>query len=201
MIQLYTNIHSYLFHHGLSLDTQYSFWCYIVLLIQYHVLDKTIIRKNTCTLVFTAAWFMTVNTQKQPKYPLTDEWIKKIFFYPGHLPKPEIQPRSPAWQAASVYIYMYIHIHTCTYTCIHICICCYLIAESCPTLLQLQGLYPTRFLYPWNFPGKDTGVGCHFLLQGIFPTQGLNPHILQVSCTMTIHVGYKCHYFILPVTE
>ena len=27
---------------------------------------------------------------------------------------------------------------------------------------------------PWNFPGKSTGVGCHFLLQGIFPTQGLN---------------------------
>ena len=30
-------------------------------------------------------------------------------------------------------------------------------------------------LPPWDFPGKSTGVGCHFLLQGIFPTQGLNP--------------------------
>ena len=29
----------------------------------------------------------------------------------------------------------------------------------------------TRLLYPCNFPGKNTGVGCHFLLQGIFPTQ------------------------------
>ena len=27
-------------------------------------------------------------------------------------------------------------------------------------------------LSPWNFPGKNTGVSCHFLLQGIFPTQG-----------------------------
>ena len=27
----------------------------------------------------------------------------------------------------------------------------------------------------WDFPGKNTGVGCHSLLQGIFPTQGLNP--------------------------
>ena len=27
----------------------------------------------------------------------------------------------------------------------------------------------------WDFPGKNTGVGCHFLLQGIFPTQGSNP--------------------------
>ena len=37
---------------------------------------------------------------------------------------------------------------------------------------------PTRLLCPWDFPGKNTGVGCHFLLQGIFPTQGSN----QVSC-------------------
>ena len=34
---------------------------------------------------------------------------------------------------------------------------------------------PLRRLCPWNSPGKNTGVGCHSLLQGIFPTQGLNP--------------------------
>ena len=33
----------------------------------------------------------------------------------------------------------------------------------------------SRLLHPWDFPGKSTGVGCHFLLQGIFPTQGSNP--------------------------
>ena len=32
-------------------------------------------------------------------------------------------------------------------------------------------------LCPWNFPGKNSGVGSHFLPQGIFPTQGLNPHL------------------------
>ena len=36
-----------------------------------------------------------------------------------------------------------------------------------------------RLLCQWNFPGKNTGVGCHFLLQGIFPTQGSNPHLLH----------------------
>ena len=36
-----------------------------------------------------------------------------------------------------------------------------------------------RLLCPWNLPGKNTGVGCHFLLQGIFQTQELNPHLLQ----------------------
>ena len=38
-----------------------------------------------------------------------------------------------------------------------------------------HGLEPSRLLCPWDSSGKNTGVGCHFLLQGIFPTQGLNP--------------------------
>ena len=44
---------------------------------------------------------------------------------------------------------------------------------------QSHGLWPTRPLCPWDFPGKKTGVDCHFLLQGIFPTQELNPHLLH----------------------
>ena len=36
------------------------------------------------------------------------------------------------------------------------------------------GLYPTKLLHSWSSPGKSTGVGCHFLLQRIFLTQGLN---------------------------
>ena len=40
--------------------------------------------------------------------------------------------------------------------------------------LSPHGLKPTMLLYPWDFPGKSTGVGCHFLLQSIFPTQGSN---------------------------
>ena len=46
-------------------------------------------------------------------------------------------------------------------------------------LLRLHGLQPTRLLSPWGFPGKNTGVDCHFLLQGIFPTQELNPGLLH----------------------
>ena len=39
-----------------------------------------------------------------------------------------------------------------------------------------HGLQPTRLLCPWDIPGKNTGVGCHFLLWGgIFLTQGSNP--------------------------
>ena len=38
-----------------------------------------------------------------------------------------------------------------------------------------HGLQPTRLLCPWDSPGKNTGVGCHLLLQGIFPTEGSSP--------------------------
>ena len=40
--------------------------------------------------------------------------------------------------------------------------------------LQPCGLWPARLLCPWDSPGKNTGVGCHALLQGVFPTQGSN---------------------------
>ena len=46
--------------------------------------------------------------------------------------------------------------------------------------LRLYELYPSRLLWPWDPPGKNTGVGCHFLLQGIFPTQGSNPCLLSL---------------------
>ena len=46
--------------------------------------------------------------------------------------------------------------------------------------LQPYGLQPTRLLCPWDSPGKHTGVGCHALLQGIFPTRGLNPSLLHL---------------------
>ena len=46
--------------------------------------------------------------------------------------------------------------------------------------LQIHGPEPTRLLCPWDSPGKNTGVGGHAFLQGIFPTQGLNLHLLSL---------------------
>ena len=57
--------------------------------------------------------------------------------------------------------------------------CGCVIAKSCLTLLWLHEQEPTRLLCPWDFPGKNTGVVCHFLLQAIFPTQGSNPSLLH----------------------
>ena len=59
---------------------------------------------------------------------------------------------------------------------------CCLGTESFLILLWPHGLWPNRLLCPWDFPGKNTGVGCHFLLQGIFLTQGSNLHLLHLLC-------------------
>ena len=53
-------------------------------------------------------------------------------------------------------------------------ISCWLVNKSFMTLLRSCGLQPARLLCQWDFPGKNTRVGCHFLLQGIFPTQRSN---------------------------
>ena len=57
--------------------------------------------------------------------------------------------------------------------CVYTCMCVLLHTQSYLTLCK-----PTRLLCPWDFPGKNAGVGCHFLLQGIFETQGSNQHLL-----------------------
>ena len=54
-----------------------------------------------------------------------------------------------------------------------------LVAQSCLTLCDPMDCSPPGSSVHWDSPGKNTGVGCHALLQGIFPTQGLNlglPH-------------------------
>ena len=56
-----------------------------------------------------------------------------------------------------------------------------LVAQPCPTLCDPMDCSPPVFLCPWDFPGKNTGVGWHALLQGVFPTQGLNPLLLHLQ--------------------
>ena len=64
------------------------------------------------------------------------------------------------------------------FTLLCVCVlCACLVGQSCLTPRPF-GLKPTRLLCPWDFLGKNPGAGCHFLLQEIFPTQVLNPHLL-----------------------
>ena len=61
-----------------------------------------------------------------------------------------------------------------------------LITKKCVHSLQPYGLGPASLLCPWNFSGKNMSMGCCFLLQGIFPTQGSNPSLL---CLLHWHTG------------
>ena len=59
--------------------------------------------------------------------------------------------------------------------------CACVLSHFSPVLLFVaNGLKPTRPVHLWDSPGKNTRVGCHGLLQGIFPTQGWNPSLLQL---------------------
>ena len=54
-----------------------------------------------------------------------------------------------------------------------------LFTQSCPTLCDSMDCNLPGSSVLGNSPGKNTGVVCHFLLQGIFPTQGSNPGLPQ----------------------
>jgi len=54
------------------------------------------------------------------------------------------------------------------------------------------------FLCPWSSPGKITRVGCHFLLQGIFPTQGSNPGLLYFR-KILYHLSHQGSLFFLEI--
>ena len=54
-----------------------------------------------------------------------------------------------------------------------------LVAQSCLTLCDPMDCSPSGSSVHGDSPGKNTGVGCHALLQGIFPTQGLNPRLMR----------------------
>ena len=66
------------------------------------------------------------------------------------------------------------------------CVSCSVVFNS----LQPHGLYLTRLLCPWNSPGKNTGVGCHSLLHGIFLTQESNPGLLH-SRQILYHLSHQ----------
>ena len=73
--------------------------------------------------------------------------------------------------------------------------------------LGVYGLWPfiKGLLCPRDFPGKNTGVGCHFLLQGIFLIQGSNPYLLcllhwQADSLPSCHLG-SLHQFPRLITH
>ena len=81
----------------------------------------------------------------------------------------------------------------CVRACVSVCVCVCVSLSVCLSVcvgggrlsvmsdsLQPHRPQPTSLLCPRNFPGKNTEADCHFLLQGIFPTQGQNPSPLRL---------------------
>ena len=71
--------------------------------------DKTLIQKDTCTPMFKTALFTIAKTWKQPKYPSTDEWIKKMSYvytmkYYSAIKKNEIMPFAAKWMQLEIVI-------------------------------------------------------------------------------------------------
>ena len=81
-------------------------------------------------------------------------------------------------------------------SCIH---CCCLATKSCLTLLWPHGLQPTRLLCPRDFPVRYTGVGCHFLLQEIFPTKGSKPSLLHWQANLLPLSHLEALYVFIPL--
>ena len=97
-------------------------------------------RGGICTPMFTAAFSRKAKIWKQPKCPTMDEWRKK-----------------------KMRIHTVEHIQTA-----HIrksCCCCCLVASVVSDSVRPHRQQPTRLPRPWDSPGKNTAVGCHFLLQ------------------------------------
>ena len=74
--------------------------------------------------------------------------------------------------------------------------CACWVVHSCPTLCDPVGCSPPRLLCPQNFPSDNTGVSCHFLLQGIFLIQGLT-RVSSISCCDRLILYYATVNLIL----
>ena len=81
-------------------------------------------------------------------------------------------------------------------TTVYVPVLC-LVAQSCPTLCDPLACNLPGSSVHGDSPGKNTEVGCHALLQGIFPTQGLNPGPTIASRFFTIRATREAYNYIV----
>ena len=116
-----------------------------------------------------------------------------IFLWSGKKPKDYLQVESFQslcfffiWKNKCVHLWVsseFYCMYTCMLSCVQLFVTPWAVARQAPLSM--------------DFPGKNTGESCHFLLQGIFPAQGLNPHLLrllhgQMDSLSVSHQGSPC---------
>ena len=102
-------------------------------------------------------WTVAHQAPLSMRFSRQEYWSGLPFPPPGDLPDPGtelVSPTSPALQADSLLL------SHCSCCC-----CCCLVASVVSDSVRPQRRQPTRLPRPWDSPGKNTGVGCHFLLQ------------------------------------
>ena len=145
----------------------------------------------SCVGLFATLWTVAYQAPPSMGFSRQEYWSGFPFPSPGDLPDPRIDPRSPALQADAlpseppgkpdrdgfmlkiyilmkkVLIFKWWKNYT-SHTALWKCICIMWVKWSCSVVSDSvwpQRRLPTRLPHPWDSPGKNTGVGCHFLLQ------------------------------------
>ena len=113
-------------------------------------------------------WTVAHQAPLSKGFPRQEHWSGLPFPSPGDLPNPGIEPTSPALQADSLSLS---HQGGPLHRIMHTCEAASVISNS---LRHMDCSPPGSSVHRYS-PSKNTGVGCHALLQGTFPTQGSNP--------------------------
>ena len=116
---------------------------------------------------FVTLWTIACQVPMSMGFPKQEEyWSRLPFPSPGDLPDAGIEPRFPA--LASGFFTTEPPGNMYTYE-----------SQSVSHSVMSDSLWPNILNSPWNSPGQNNGVGSHWLLQGIFTSQGSNPGLLH----------------------
>ena len=137
----------------------------------YHISE---VKQLSRIQLFATPWTVAYQVPPSMEFSGQEYWSGLPFPSPGDLPDPGIETGSPELQADTLPSESQKEL-----TNQRLCACLNFTVQFSRSVvsdsLRPHGLQPTRFHHPWDFPGKNTGVGCHFLLQEVFPTHRLNP--------------------------
>ena len=141
------------------------------------ITDSVDMSKLREILVDRGAWRAAVHGAAKKQRRLSDWTTNNLIFRIPHKREQEVwsgcihgkglrQPQNPHWAGW----WRFFSLHS-------VCLGPSVVSDS----FGPNGLYPARLFHPWDSSGKNTGVGCHLFLQGIFLTHGSNLH-LYISC-------------------